>query len=117
MSVTYKWLLSNKIAVTKNACAIHPNCTWSPIKLNRDEETEKEDWLSERAYVIQGMQYYTITVTYMVFHSGAVESFNTLHVYFIHLTSVALQFLLYSNFYDNITCGHALLERDSDNET
>jgi len=73
--------------------------------------------LSERAYVIGGMQCYTFTVTYVVFHSGAGESFNNLLVYFINLKSAALQFFLYSNFYENITCGHALLERDSDNET
>jgi hypothetical protein len=110
-------LLSNKVAATKTACAIHPNCIWSSIKLTRDEEIEKVDWLSERAYVVEGIQCYTFTVTYMVSQLGAGESFNSLFVYFINLKSVALQFLLHSKFYENITCGHALLERDSDNET
>jgi len=83
-------LLRNKIAVTKTACAIHPNCIWSPIKLTRDEEIEKVHWLSERAYVVKGMQCYTFTVTYMVSQSGAGATFNSLFVYFIDLKSVAL---------------------------
>jgi len=45
------------------------------------------------------------------------NNFNHLCVYFINLKSAALQFHLHSKFYENITCGHALLERDSDSET
>jgi hypothetical protein len=66
--------------------------TQTPIKLNRDEETEKEDWLSERAYVIGGMVCYTFTVTYMVFHSGAGESFNNLLVNLLILSLLHFSF-------------------------
>lgn len=62
---------------------MHPNCIWSPIKLTRDEEIEKEDWLSERAYAVEGMQCYTFTVTYMMSQSGAGESFNNLFILLI----------------------------------
>jgi len=83
LSITYKWLLSNKRAVTKTACAVNQNCIWSPIKLTRDEEIEKVHWLSERAYVVEGMHYYTFTVTYMASQAGEGETFNYLFLYFV----------------------------------